>query len=71
VNPVRIAECEHCGTRGPMACQYEHHDSATDVWSTYLFCTGKCLRNWELTRNGLPNPGIITALSHAPGQERG
>jgi len=53
-----------------MTCQYKHHDPAADVWFTYLFCTGKCLRNWELARDGLHLPGLVTALSRAPGQER-
>lgn len=70
MNPARIADCDACGTHGLMTCQYEHHDSVADVWSTYLFCAGKCLRNWELSRNGMPNPGIVTTLRHVPGQER-
>ena len=70
MNPVRIASCDECGTHGPMTCQYKHHDPAADVWFTYLFCTGKCLRNWELARDGLHLPGLVTALSRAPGQER-
>jgi len=62
----RIASCESCGQSGPVPCSYTPPDG-----SVHLFCTGKCLRNWELTRNGLPSPGIATSLSHAPGQERG
>jgi len=60
VNPVRIAECEYCGQRGPMSCRYVHRDD-----SVHMFCAGKCLRNWELARKGLPSLGIV----HEPGPE--
>lgn len=65
MNPVRVADCEFCGQRGEMCCSYMPHGGGV-----HLFCTGKCLRNWELTRNGLPSLGIATALGNEPGQER-
>lgn len=71
MRPIRVAECEECGAHGPTTCKYERHDATTDLWHSHLFCSGKCCARWLVTRNGLPNPGIVTALSHAPGQERG
>ena len=70
MRPVRIASCEECGAHGHMTCKYTRHDAALDLWPEYLFCDGKCCAKWLRGRNRLPHLGLVTALSHSPGQER-
>jgi len=69
VNPV--AECDACSKRGPVQSRYERFGTDTGTWHSYQFCSGKCCARWLVARNGMPNPGIATSLSQAPGQERG